>query len=204
MENYITYNTKELLKDYEQWLKGFRFMTEEKIAAYMDYVKLFVRDAVDFFFAENIIDSLASIARYDQLHGTRYAQLTTKMLFHVHYDKTLSHFPKSDNTYFDRRAALAKLESFLLSKSTQEKIQDVEPASETLISDIRMWRIMQETIKIKNNIIEEIQEEVDNFFSRDNDLEEDQAKTDADEIKESVETLEIKSKHINAKQNGKI
>lgn len=40
MEKYTTYNTKELLNDYEQWLKGFRFMTDEKIAAYMDYVKL--------------------------------------------------------------------------------------------------------------------------------------------------------------------
>lgn len=116
MEEDITYKTKDLLQDYEQWLKGFRFMTEEKIATYMEFVKLFVRDSIDFLFAENLIDSLASIARYDQLHHTRYVQLTTKMLFNVHYDKTISHLPKSDNSYFDRRAALQKLDTFILSK----------------------------------------------------------------------------------------
>ena len=147
MEEDITYKTKDLLQDYEQWLKGFRFMTEEKIATYMEFVKLFVRDSIDFLFAENLIDSLASIARYDQLHHTRYVQLTSKMLFNVHYDKTISHLPKSDNSYFDRRAALQKLDTFILSKSFQEKIKDMNPASETLISDLRMWRIIQETMK---------------------------------------------------------
>jgi len=147
MEEDITYKTKDLLQDYEQWLKGFRFMTEEKIATYMEFVKLFVRDSIDFLFAENLIDSLASIARYDQLHHTRYVQLTTKMLFNVHYDKTISYLPKSDNSYFDRRAALQKLDTFILSKSFQEKIKDMNPASETLISDLRMWRIIQETMK---------------------------------------------------------
>lgn len=147
MDEVITYKTKDLLQDYEQWLKGFRFMTEEKIATYMEFVRLFVRDSIDFLFAENLIDSLASIARYDQLHHTRYVQLTTKMLFNVHYDKTISHLPKSDNSYFDRRAALQKLDTFILSKSFQEKIKDMNPASETLISDLRMWRIIQETMK---------------------------------------------------------
>ena len=66
MEEDITYKTKDLLQDYEQWLKGFRFMTEEKIATYMEFVKLFVRDSIDFLFAENLIDSLASIARLRQ------------------------------------------------------------------------------------------------------------------------------------------
>ena len=122
-------------------------MTYARIETYKDYVKLFIRDAADFLYAENLIDSLASIARYDQLHHTRYVQLTTKMLFNVHYDKTISHLPKSDNSYFDRRAALQKLDTFILSKSFQEKIKDMNPASETLISDLRMWRIIQETMK---------------------------------------------------------
>ena len=175
MENDITYTTKDLLRDYEQWLKGFRFLTYARIETYKDYVKLFIRDAADFLYAENIIDSLASIARYDQLHNTRYAQLTQKILFSVHYDKTLSHIPEPELFYFESRKALAKLEEFIRSESFQKKIKDVKPASETLISDIRMWRIVHETVKneiwhLKNNIIAEIQEEVDNFFSREDPL----------------------------------
>ena len=169
MENYMTYTTRDLMKDYEEWLKGFRFLTYARIVTYMDFVKMFVRDADDFFFAENIIDSLASIARYDQLHGTRYAILTLKLLFHVHYDKTISHLPEPDKFYYERRKALAKLDELIISPHFQEKIKDVKPASEMLVSDIRMWRILHETVKdeiwhLKNNIIEEIQEEVDNYF----------------------------------------
>ncbi len=173
MDNNLTYTTKDLLQDYEQWLKGFRFLTYARIETYKDYVKLFIRDAVDFLYAENIIDSLASIARYDQLHHTRYAQLTQKILFSVHYEKTLSRLPEPEQFYFERRKALAKLDELIRSDSFLEKIKDLQPASETLISDIRMWRIVHETVKdeiwhLKNNIIAEIQEEVDNFFSREN------------------------------------
>lgn len=175
MENDITYTTKDLLRDYEQWLKGFRFLTYARIETYKDYVKLFIRDAADFLYAENIIDSLASIARYDHLHNTRYAKLTQKILFSVHYDKTLSHIAEPELFYFESRKALAKLEELIRSESFQKKIKDVKPASETLISDIRMWRIVHETVKneiwhLKNNIIAEIQEEVDNFFSREDPL----------------------------------
>ncbi len=183
MENNITYTTKVLLQDYEQWLKGFRFMTDEKIATYIDFVKLFIRDAVDFLYAENIIDSLASIARYDQLHHTRYAQLTQKILFSVHYEKTISHLPKSENSYFDRRAALQKLDTFILSKSFQDKTKDIKPASETLISDIRMWRILHETIhsevwQLRKDIISDIRKEADDFFSRENPLDENKAQNE--------------------------
>ena len=178
MENYDTYITDNLLKDYEQWLNGFRFLTFARIETYMGYLKVFVRDAEEFIYAENILDSLASIVRYDQLHGTKYALLTLKMLFSVHYDRTISHLPESDKFYFERRKALAKLDELIVSDSFRESIKNVKPASETLISDIRMWRIVQETVhdeiwKQTNNIISEIQEEVDNIFSQNNDGEED-------------------------------
>ena len=174
MEKHVTYTTDNLLKDYEQWLKGFRFLTLERIETYMDYLKAFVRDADEFFYAENILDSLASIARYDQLHGTKYALLTLKM----HCDRTISHLPSPEKFNFERRKALAKLNELIVSDAFRESIKDVKPASETLISDIRMWRMVRETVhdeirKMKNNIISEIQEEVDSIFSQNNGGEED-------------------------------
>ncbi len=139
------YRTDNLLRDYEQWLNGFRFLTSERITVYLGYLQDFISDAEKHFYVENIIDSLASIASYDHLHGTNYALLTCKMLFSVHYDNTLSHLPEPEKCYFERRKALAKLDELLMSDTFKEKIKDIQPADETLISEIKKWSILHKT-----------------------------------------------------------
>ncbi|MBR5101817.1 MAG: hypothetical protein IK092_01680 [Muribaculaceae bacterium] len=159
MEKSLTYSTANLLIDYEQYLNGFRFMTPEKIEAYIDYVKQFIDDVKEFFPAENLLDSLASIARYDHIYGTNYANFTLDTLNDVHFDNVLNR--GEDKNYFDRRSALAKLDSFIVSDDFKAKVNDVSPASETLIGNIRMWGIVKSAIhneisSMKDEILDEI------------------------------------------------
>ena len=102
-----------------------------------------------------------------------------QMLFSVHYDRTILHLPQPDKFYHlkEEKRSLNWIE-LIVSWTLFRDIKNAKPASETLISDIRMWRIVQETVhdeiwKQTNNIISEIQEEVDNIFSQNNDGEED-------------------------------
>lgn len=130
------YSRQQLIDDFKNWSN--LQLTEGSARSYSSYLKRYF-NFVDTYYTykgQSIVDLLPSIAKYDDIHGTQYANTILILLWSLPYDPANgSQFTLK--AYNDGRSALRKLMFFFITSPIfQNNVVNVKPAAKNVILSV--------------------------------------------------------------------